>query len=211
MTATSIFIFGASGHAKVVLDAARLQGYEVAAIFDDNASLYGQALLGCPVVGGRDTLPSWCREHKVTQGVVAIGNNRGRADIAAAIEQAGLRLISVVHPRAVVATSVHLGEGTVVLAGAVINPDAVLGRNVIINTSASVDHDCVVGDNVHIAPGCRLCGHVSVGSGSLLGAGAVVIPGVSVGRDVVVGAGSTVLQDVPDGAHVVGSPARSPG
>lgn len=205
----TIFIFGASGHAKVVLDAAQEQGYHVRALFDDNPELRGKSILGCTVLGGRDDLLQWCQKEQVRKGVVAIGNNRLRAEVAAVLQQADLSLVSVVHPRAVVARSARIGEGTVVLAGAVVNADAVFGRNAIVNTSASVDHDCVVGDNVHIAPGCRLCGHVSVGAGSLMGTGAVAIPRIRIGRNVVVGAGSTVLRDVPDGATVAGSPARA--
>lgn len=208
MTAQRIFVFGASGHAKVVLDAARLQGLEVAAIFDDNAALHGQSVMERRVLGGRDAIEGWCKTNAVTAGIVAIGSNRLRAEVAGYLLRSGLQLSSVVHPQAIVTDSVRIGPGTVVLAGVVLNADARLGRNVIVNTSASVDHDCSVGDHVHIAPGCRLCGGVSIGEGSLLGAGAVVIPGIRIGRQVTVGAGSIVLQDVPDGACVVGAPAR---
>ncbi len=202
-----IFVFGASGHAKVVIDAARTQGYEVAAVFDDDPALAGTQVLGCSVAGGRDELPAWCRSHGVMAGIVGIGNNRIRATVAQWLVGQGFRLASVVHPRATVAAGVTIGAGSVLMAGTVVNPDAIIGANCIVNTGATVDHDCVLGEAVHIAPGCHLCGHVRVGAGSLLGAGAVAIPGVTIGADVLVGAGSTVLADIPDGLRVAGSPA----
>ena len=203
-----IFVFGASGHAKVVIDAAHAQGHEVAALFDDDPVLAGTKVLGCTVVGGRQILPAWCAEHGVEAGIVGIGNNRIRAAIAHWLVAQGLRLVSVVHPRATVATGVEIGAGSVLMAGAVVNPDTVIGAHCIVNTGATVDHDCRLGEAVHLAPGCNLCGGVRVGAGSLLGVATVVIPNVTIGAGVLVGAGSTVLADLPDGARVAGTPAR---
>jgi sugar O-acyltransferase (sialic acid O-acetyltransferase NeuD family) len=203
-----IFIFGASGHAKVVLDAARLQGYEVCALFDDNPALAGGRFMDCAVVGGRDVLSSWCKEQGVSAGIVAIGQNRPRVAVAESLRAAGLRLVSVVHPGAIVAAGVRIGSGCVLMAGVVVNSDAVLGDDCIVNTGACIDHDCELGDGVHVAPGCHLCGNVRVGAESLVGAGSTVIPGIRIGARALVGAGSTVIRDVPDDARVAGSPCR---
>ncbi len=203
-----IFIFGASGHAKVVLDAARLQGYEVHALFDDNPALAGGRFMDCTVVGGLNALPSWCHEQGVSAGIVAIGENSARVAVATKLRAAGMRLVSVVHPGAIVAAGVRIGAGCVLMAGVVVNSDAVLGDDCIVNTGACIDHDCELGDGVHVAPGCHLCGNVRVGAESLIGAGSTVIPGIRIGARTLVGAGSTVIRDVPDDARVAGSPCR---
>ena len=203
-----IFLFGASGHGKVVIDAARRQGYAVEAIFDDNPALAGTTLMGCPVHGGRDALLAWSRTSGIRHGLVAIGQNGPRGTVAGWLKSSGLHRVSVVHPHAVLSAGIAPGPGSVVMAGVVINPDTTIGHDVIINTGATVDHDCVLGDLVHIGPGCHLCGGVRIGEGSLVGAGSTIIPGIRVGRDAVIGAGSTVIRDVPDGARVAGSPAR---
>lgn len=203
-----IFLFGASGHAKVVLDAARRQGYAVAALFDDDPALAGTALHGCPVLGGRQALLDWAGAPRAAAGLVAIGANGRRGELAAWLEQAGFGAVSIVHPQAVLAASARLGAGSVVMAGAVVNPDADVGRHAIINTGATVDHDCRLGDCVHVGPGSHLCGGVQVGPGTLVGAGSVLIPGIVVGGGAVIGAGATVVRDVPDGARVAGCPAR---
>jgi UDP-3-O-[3-hydroxymyristoyl] glucosamine N-acyltransferase len=65
----------------------------------------------------------------------------------------GFKLPVIIHPKAVVAKDVEIGEGVFVAAGSVINPGTRIGRNAIINTSSSVDHDCEIGDFVHVAPG----------------------------------------------------------
>lgn len=196
-----VVVIGAGGHAKVVIATLQAAGHDVQAVFDDDASRWGQEILGIAIEGpirrleGGDGRPA----------VLAIGDNDLRRKLAANLN---LRWLSVVHPAATVHESVELNPGAVVFAGAVVQPDAVIGCHAIVNTGASVDHDGRIGDFVHIGPGARLAGEVRLDEGVFVGAGAVVIPGVTVRRGSVVGAGSTVLGDVPEKAVAVGSPAR---
>jgi sugar O-acyltransferase (sialic acid O-acetyltransferase NeuD family) len=203
-----LVVFGAGGHAKVVIDIIERQGnYEIAGLFDDDLKYRGQRFFGYPVLGTRADLPARV-SAQLRHAIVAIGDNANRAAVAAHLDQLGWRFANAVHPRASIGRGVNIGPGSVVMAGCVVNADAYLGAQVIVNTGATVDHDCRIEDNVHIAPGCHLCGNVGVGQGSLLGAGSTVIPGVSIGKQVIVGAGSTVIRDVADETRVSGSPAR---
>ncbi len=205
--AADVFVFGASGHAKVVIDILeRLPEFEVAFAVDDDARSKERLLGGYTIIGGRAELLA--RQPRTAAGIVTIGDNRARRDVAAWLVEQGYQLARAIHPAAALARTVTVGAGTVIMAGCVINADAVLGANVIVNTGSTIDHDCAIGDGVHIAPGCHLCGGVKIGAGSFLGAGTTVVPGVRIGANVVVGAGSTVLDHVADGARVAGSPAR---
>lgn len=207
-TKDKLVVFGAGGHAKVVIDIIEQQGsYEITGLLDDDPKYQGQRVFGYPVLGTRADLPVLI-SAQLHHAVVAIGDNTDRAAVARHLDQLGWRLASAVHPRASIGRGVNIGPGSVVMAGCVVNADAYLGAQVIVNTGATVDHDCRIEDNVHIAPGCHLCGNVGVGRGSLLGAGATVTPGVRIGSKAIVGAGSTVIHDVADEARVSGSPAR---
>ena len=75
---------------------------------------------------------------------------------------------------------VEIGEGTVIMEGAVIQSGTRIGKHVIINTGATVDHDCVVEDYAHIAPGAHLCGDVHIGEGTLVGVGVGIAPGCQI-------------------------------
>ena len=196
-------IFGAGGHGKVALDAARAAGKIVAWLVDDRGG--GTSVLGCPVIG--TSSPEW-RGLKQFDFLVAVGDNAARARIAVELSARGGQAVAVVHPSAVIAGSARVGAGTLVCAGAVVNPEAVIGEHVIVNTSASVDHDCVVGDNVHLCPGVRLAGKVAIGSGTMVGIGSVILPGMVVGERCVIGAGSVVNRSLPDGVVAFGNPAR---
>ena len=192
----SIFVYGAGGQGRVVVDTLRNGAVEFAltSMIDDNQDLHGKQVLG-HVVRGDDAID---RER----GFVAIGDNEARVRIASKFRG---RLVTLIHRTAFVGQNVSLGEGTVLMAGTVVNVGSVIGENVIINTGATIDHDCRIGNGVHVAPGCHLCGGVRVGEGSLLGVGCVVVPGIRIGRRAFIRAGQTVTRDVPDEA-VLGSP-----
>lgn len=200
----SIHVFGAGGHAKVVIDAWQAGGGSVAGIWDDNPASAGARLIGVPVLGSREMIDA----TDPLPVAPAIGNNRARFDLIEWLLARGVPLQTVVHPHAVVARSASLGAGVFLAAGAIVNPDAMLGDGVIVNTGASVDHDCRIGPSVHIGPGARLCGNVTIGARTLIGVGAAIIPGIRIGDDAVIGAGTTIVRDVPSGATVCGAANR---
>jgi len=202
-----IFIYGASGHAKVVIDIVKKLGlYDIEFLVDDNIALKGQSFFGYHVIGLKEDLLS--APEKSLAGLVAIGSNKARKTVFNWLQGNGYELISAIHPSTQLGQESTVGCGTVVMANATINSGSKVGDNVIINTNASVDHDCQIGNNVHIAPGATLCGGVSIGDGSFIAAGATIIPNLVIGENVTVGAGSVVLKNIPDNVTAVGNPAR---
>jgi sugar O-acyltransferase (sialic acid O-acetyltransferase NeuD family) len=203
-----VVLFGAGGHGRVVADIlAALPGVEVVGFLDDDPGRQGQVVGSLPVLGGTARLAE-LRTRGVTGGIVTIGGNTVRAQKARELAEAGLDLVTAIHPSAVLAAGTIVGAGTVVMAGAVINTGTRIGRNVIINTSATVDHDCVVGDGVHISPGANLAGNVNVADQSHLGIGCCVIPGIRIGAGSTIGAGAVVVRDVPANETWAGNPAH---
>ncbi len=196
----SIFVYGAGGHGKVIVDTIRNAQilYGVTHLIDDDVRLQGRLLLGT-AIRGADAI-------HLDRGFIAIGDNASRLRIASRYRG---RLVTLVHRTALLGQDVPMGEGSVLMAGAIVNVGSTLGANVIVNTAATVDHDCVIGDGVHIAPGCHLCGNVEVGEGSLLGVGTLVVPGIRIGRNAFIHAGQTITRDVADG-EIVRAPRRMP-
>lgn len=201
-----LIVFGAGGHAKVVLEAV-LAGFPDCAmtILDDRAGAAPGELLGVPVVGGR----IWLDDHWPGVPVFpAIGSNAARAELIDWLIKSGREVASVIDPSARLSPSATLGSGGFLAPGAIVNAETALEPGVIVNTGATIDHDCRIGRAAHVGPGAHLCGGVAVGGGTLIGIGASVIPGIRIGADAVVGAGAAVTRDVPDGARVGGVPAR---
>ena len=199
-----IFVFGASGHARVVIDVLEKQGrFTVSCIFDDDKQFKGKRFCNYPVIGGRQEL--LLNKSTPTMGIVAIGCNKIRCAISQWLVEHGYELISAVHPSAQIGRDVEIGSGSVIMANAAVNSSTTIGRYVIINTGATVDHDCVIGEGGHIAPGSVICGTVAIGEESFLGAGSVVINNTVVGKKVMIGAGTTIYRDIPDKSKIVGT------
>ena len=194
-----VFVIGAGGHGKVVVQLLRELGARVGGVVDDDPAAEPpneMNFLG-PIMQ--------LSRYERPQAVIAIGDNTIRRRVR---EELDAHWLTLVHPTSYVAPSAKLGRGVVVCANAVVCEDVQVGEHTIINTSASVDHDVVVGEFTHLACGVTLAGGVSVGDDVLIGAGATVLPSVSVGDRSVLGAGSVATKDIADEKVAYGVPAR---
>jgi sugar O-acyltransferase (sialic acid O-acetyltransferase NeuD family) len=203
-----LLIWGAGGHAKVVAEIARLSGrLQVSAFIDELDPTRANEPFCGATVRGLQAFAS-ARRDGITAAVVAIGDCQARLERALRLATAGYRLVTLIHPTAIVAEDVTIGDGTVIAAGAILSPAVMIGRAVIINTGAIIDHECAIADGAHVSPGARLAGGVRVGGGAWVGIGATVIDKVRIGEGAIVGAGSVVLRDVPPHVVVHGIPAK---
>lgn len=193
-----MYLYGASGHAKVIIEILEKNNIQVKGIFDDNESL--DSLFEYNVYAYPGSFNPLQEEM-----IISIGNNSIRKKIAA---QKDVNYGTAIHPFTSISSRSQIGTGTVIMAGVVINSEATIGKHCIVNTNASIDHECLIEDFVHISPNTALCGNVKVGEGTHIGAGTVVIPGVTIGKWCNIGAGSVVIRDVPDNTTSVGNPAR---
>ncbi len=195
-----MFLYGASGHAKVITDILKKNGINVKGFFDDNPEI--KELKGIKCYGKFN--PEISGENPI---IISVGNNIIRKKIAEKLGN-GVEYGIAKDKSSVISSDVKIGEGTVIMPGAVINTDTETGKHVIINTSASIDHECKIGNFVHISPNATLCGNVTIGELTHIGAGATVIPNIKIGKNVTVGAGSVIINDIPDNCTVVGNPGK---
>lgn len=194
-----MYLFGASGHCKVVIDViASTQELTIKGIVDDHPHL--EDLYRIPIFNTNSF-----ETFSDKQFIVSVGNNNVRKKI---VTQLSATYPIAVHSKAVVSSHASIGEGTVVMASAVVNPDAVIGQHCIINTAAIIEHDCKIGNFVHVSPNAALAGNVTVGEGTHIGIGATVIQGVKIGKWATIGAGSVLINDIPNYAVVVGNPGK---
>lgn len=200
--ATTLLLFGAGGHGRVLADAALGNPAWLKILASDRnpQMCHGELLPGVKLVLPETVLSLPMAVH------VAIGNNLAREREASF--WGAQRLVSIVHAAAVVSRFSQLGAGSFVAAGAVVAPGAMMGVGVIVNHAAVVDHDVQIGDFSHIAPHVTLGGAVVVGRRVLLGAGAVVLPSVQIVDDVIVGAGAVVTANIVQSGTYAGVPAR---
>jgi len=204
-----VIIMGGGGHAKVLIEALRASGVTILGITDADPAKHNTLIMGIPVLGDDAAVAHHRPENiHLVNGMGSVNVPQARTALFERFKGQGYTFITVVHPSAVIASDVSLGEGSQIMAGAVIQPGSTIGMNTIVNTKASVDHDCIIGNHVHISPGVTLSGDVRIGDGVHLGAGATVIQGIAIGRNSLIGAGSVVVTAVPENTVFVGVPAR---
>jgi UDP-N-acetylbacillosamine N-acetyltransferase len=204
-----LVIWGAGGHARVVADIVRLRGeFEIVGFLDDvHPERRNTEFCGSLILGGYEQLDLLAKSG-VTNLLFGFGDCAARIRLTDVAQASGFSFANAVHPRATIASDVHIGPGTIVAAGAVINPAARIGMHVIVNTCASIDHECVVADGAHISPGVHLAGNVMVGQAAWVGIGATIIERVRIGASALIGAGAVVTHDIPDGVIAYGVPAK---
>jgi sugar O-acyltransferase (sialic acid O-acetyltransferase NeuD family) len=186
-----MYLYGASGHAKVIIDILMDNNVSVEGLYDDNASV--DELIGYRVF----------RTNEIKGPlIVSIGSNTVRKRIAESLD---VLFGIAIHPSAIISSNASVSEGSVAMQGVIIQSCSTIGKHCIINTGASIDHDCRIEDYVHVSPHVTLCGNVEVGEGSWIAAGSVIIPGIKIGRWSIVGAGSVVTKDIPDHVLAIGN------
>lgn len=194
-----IYLIGASGHAKVVLEILEIGGYEIGSLYDRNPGI--SSLLDYKVF---PKLPEDFSADKDSL-IICIGNNLIRKRIA---NEHSKNYEIAIHPRSNISKRAIISEGTVVMSGVCVNSETKIGSHCIINTNSSIDHDCMLDNFVHVSPNAALAGNVFVGEGTHIGIGASIIQGIKIGKWATIGAGAVIINDVPDFAVVVGNPGR---
>src|SRR5215467_12967345 len=161
MTPKRTVIYGAGGHGKLVADVVLARGQQIEAFVDDNSSRAGQTMLSLPVLSSQSLWQEAAQQPVAV--VLGVGNNMARKKIAERCLAAGIEILTVIHPTAIISKTALIGAGTAIMAGVVVNPDAQLGPGVILNSGAVVEHDVVLGAYAHISTNAALGGGSRVG------------------------------------------------
>lgn len=203
----AVIIVGFGGHARVLLDAMLCSNMNVLGFVDRENDCSSKKIR---FLGDDDVLLSNFPPDEIylVNGLGGVANMKQHEDIFNRFKRHGYKFSSVIHPSAIVADDVVLGEGCQIMAGAVLQTGVQCGKNVIVNTRAGIDHDCSIASHTHISVGATLSGSVRVGEKSYIGAGATVIQGVEIGNNSIIAAGAVVINHVKAFDTVLGVPAR---
>ncbi len=190
----AIYIYGASGHGIVVANIAKKIGYSDIILVDDGDNPY----------------PSFndIKDNSSIDIAFGIGDNRTREKLFKRVKENGFNIVTLIDPTAVIADSVTIGEGTVVMAGVIINPLARIGKGVILNSSSVIEHENIIEDFVHISPSVALSGNITIKRATHIGVGTSIVQGICVGENSIVGAGSVVVKNISSNSVAYGNPCR---
>jgi sugar O-acyltransferase (sialic acid O-acetyltransferase NeuD family) len=196
----AILILGGKGGAKMCIDAIKYSGdYEIIGIIDSELRI-GELVSDIPVLGGENLL-RYCFEYgiqKITVSFSSLNNLPLRESKIKLLKEIGFQFPNIIHPSALIESSVIIGEGNIVLSGSIIGSCAKVGDYNYINTGSIICHESIVGNNNHLAPNSVLAGRVILGNNTLIGINVSTLNDIKIGSNVIVNNGVAVTKNVQD-------------
>ena len=193
-----VLIIGArlDGYAGAIWDTLELTGeYEIVGFVDSAPELQKTVIRGVPVVGSTNDL--FTLKIKADCAHIAVGDNVARWEIYNVLKKRGLKVVTLIHPTAIVSKQAQIAEGCFVGARAVINHGVAVGPVTIINTGCIVEHNNKLGAAVHLAAGASTSGRVQIDDFAFIGMSVNILPDIHVGSGSLIGPGATVTKNVP--------------
>ena len=181
-------------------------GVEVLGFVDDTKPA------GLEVIDGKRTLGSLAQaqassalQPSAIEFVFAIGYTSMRQRRAALerVLAVGYRLFTFVHPRAIVEPGAEVGQGCVVLAGAVIDQQVSVGPACFIDIGVRLTAGTTVGCNNYFSAGTATGSRVRIGDDCFFGMDCTITTEVQMGSNLFVNAKTLVARNVGDNLKLV--------
>jgi sugar O-acyltransferase (sialic acid O-acetyltransferase NeuD family) len=207
----NIFVFGSSGHAKVIIDIIENEKkYKITGLIDKEEFI-NKKTFQYEVLGSEKQLGKLIKKYNTRKGIIAIGDNSIRKKVAENILKnfPEFEFVNAVHPTVLLGKNVSLGKGIVIMPNVTINADSTIEDHCIINTRAVIEHDNHLASFCSLAPGTITGGNVKIGQGTAVGLGTIILPTIEIGENSIIGAGSLVLKDIPSNVVAFGLPAKT--
>lgn len=159
-----LLILGAGQYGMMAKEIAEAMGqFEHISFLDDNSS----AAIGRLSDFDRYTID-------FDSAVVAIGSAETRLKLIEQLVAAGYDVSVLIHPRAYVAPSAVIGQGSFVEPMAMVHTDVSIGMGCIISAGTIINHNAVVGEGCHLNCGTIIGARANVPSCTKIDYGQIV-------------------------------------
>ena len=118
-------------------------------------------------------------------------------------KELGYQFETLIHPTASVEVSAQLGEGTVVLAGAVVDQHVSIGAISYLHNGSIIGENSVLGVNNYLSAGTTFGGSVQVGNDNFFGMNSIVVNDVIIGTNNFINSGSLIYKTLGDNLRIV--------
>ncbi|MBX9595760.1 MAG: acetyltransferase [Roseomonas sp.] len=181
--------------------------YQVIGLTVDDAYVEGGSRFDLPVIGLSrlaETFPAADCAIVMAMGYGMV--NAHRRSMFERLKAMGYGIETYRHPQAMIHTAHPIGEGSVILPGALVEPEVRIGADTMIWGNVTVAHHATVGDHAWIASGAVISGKAVIGDQCFIGVNATIVNAVTVGAGTIVGGGALITRDVePDTVHLARS------
>lgn len=209
MNKIPLILIGGGGHCMACIDVIELEDKYVIEGILDKEEMIGRTVLGYPVIGTDTLVADLVKKNfhfLITVGQIKSAGIRKR--IFENLKTYGAKIATIVSPRSYISKHSFIGEGTVVMHGAIINARAIIGLNTIINSNALIEHEVIIGDHVHISTAAIVNGSVKIENEVFVGSNSVLCNHIEIICHTIIGAGSTVTNSITTAGTYVGNPCK---
>lgn len=128
--------------------------------------------------------------------------NHARLDVYAQARLLGFRSDTLVHPTAIVAANVKLGENCWIGAGTLIGHDARIGNNSLVGDACRIDGHATIGANCWLGAGSSVGSHTGIGTHCVIGCDVKLGPNLHIGRHCSIDVPGHYSESLPDGSYI---------
>ena len=129
-------------------------------------------------------------------GVGQVKKKNPRVKIFKNLKKLNFILPTIKSKYAIVSNYSNIGEGTVVMHGAIIGPNVKIGKNCIINSNALIEHGCSIGDHTHVATSAVINSGVVIGQDCFVGSRSVIKQSLNISKGSFIKMGSVIKQNI---------------
>lgn len=191
-----IILIGGGGHCKSCIDVIESEKkFKIVGVLEKKKKFF---LLNYKIFSESYLNKREIRNNYAFVTVGQIKSYKIRVELYNKINKLGFKIPVIVSPLAYVSKHAVIGQGTIIMHGAVVNAGAVIGNNCIINTNSLIEHDVMIGDHTHISTEATINGETEVGNNTFIGSGAIIKNGISIGNNCVIGIGKVIKSSIKD-------------
>ena len=200
-----VFLLGAGGHTKKIIDILKLNNFNINGIFDDNKGINSKYYYDYKIIDNISNVHKYI--DKTDFLFCGIGDNKIRQEIVNNLHM--YKFLNIISPLASISSSAKItGTGNYIGQYANLSSDITIGDFNIMNDNSSIMHDVNIGDFNHLCPMAVVGGNVKIGNGNLIGTNATINPKIIIGDNNIIGSGAVIIKNVNSNNTIVGNPGQ---
>jgi sugar O-acyltransferase (sialic acid O-acetyltransferase NeuD family) len=190
-----VILVGGGGHCKSCIDVIENENrYKIVGVIDKKKKK--KFLLDYKIFTENYLNKKLSKNNYAFITVGHIKNYEIRVKLFNKLKDLGFKIPLIISPLAYISKHAAIGQGTIVMHGAIVNAGAVIGNNCIINTNSLIEHDVVIGDHVHVSTEATINGGVIIESKVFVGSRSIIKDNISIGEGSIVGAGLYIKKNL---------------